>query len=150
MIIDKLANLKAYVPALPALETVISILDSGVLKTQEFGNYKTDNPSVRYNLFTYQTEKTESDSYEIHRKEADVQVLISGFERMDIASNEIQAVVQEYNPDKDALFAISDKLVSYHADTTTFAIFWPGEPHAPNLIDKESTKVVKVVFKILI
>ncbi len=150
MIIDKLSDLGRYVPSLPALETVCTILGSGVLKTQAFGSYKTDNPSVRYNLFTYHTEKTESDIYEIHRKEIDVQILLSGFERMDIASKDGLETVQEYDPAKEAMFSKGRKQVSYHADTTTFALFFTGEPHAPNLVDGQPTEVVKVVFKILV
>ena len=149
MIIDKLSDLQRYIPSLPALETVCSILESGVLKDQSFGSYTTDNPSVRYKLFTYHTEKTESDIYEIHQKEVDVQILLSGFERMDIASKDGLQTVQEYDRAKEAMFSKGRKQVSYHADTTTFALFFPGEPHAPNLVDGKSTEVVKVVFKIL-
>ena len=149
MIIDKLSDLRRYVPALPDLEIVCSILESGVLKNQSFGSYKTDNPKVRYNLFTYHTEKIESDIYEIHRKEVDVQILLSGFERMEIASKDGLETVREYDTDKDALFSKGKKAVSYHADTSTFALFFPGEPHAPNLVDAAPTEVVKVVFKIL-
>jgi len=150
MIIDKLSDLRRYIPSLPALETVCSVLESGILKTQSFGSYKTDNPSVRYNLFTYHKEKTASDIYEIHQKEVDVQILLSGFERMDIASKDGLQTIEEYNPAKDALFSKGNKAVSYHADTTTFALFFPGEPHAPNLVDGKPTEVVKVVFKILV
>lgn len=150
MIIDKLSELRRYIPALPALETVCSLLESGVLKNQAFGSYKTGKPDVRYNLFTYHTEKTESDVYEIHRKEVDVQILLSGFERMDIASKDGLETVKEYDATKDALFSKGRKVVSYHADTTSFALFFPGEPHAPNLVDGSPTEVVKVVFKILV
>lgn len=150
MIIDKVSDLHRYAPALPALKTVCTILESGVLKNQSFGSYKTDNPAVRYNLFTYHTEKTESDIYEIHRKEVDVQILLSGFERMDIASKDGLEIVQEYDPAKEAMFLKGRRQVSYHADTTTFALFFPGEPHAPNLVDGKPAEVVKVVFKILV
>lgn len=149
MIIDQLENLGTYVPTLPQLKTVIEVLQSGVLKTQALGNYKTANPSVRYNLFTYQTEKTEADQYEIHRKEIDVQILISGFERMEIAKRTGLEPTTEYIEEKDAFFAKGEKLVSYHAKQESFAIFLPGEPHAPNLVDGVSTTVVKVVFKLL-
>ncbi len=51
---------------------------------------------------------------------------------------------------KEALFVRGKKLVSYHADTSTFAIFFPSEPHAPNLVDTAPSTVTKVVFKILV
>lgn len=149
MILDQLTNLSRYIPALPALETVASILSSGVLKTQEFGSYKTEDPRVRYNLFTYTTEKQVADVYEVHRKEIDVQILLSGHERMEIADPETLKVTKPYDEAKDALFGPAQSNVTFHADPSGFALFFPGEPHAPNLIDGESTTVVKVVFKVL-
>jgi biofilm protein TabA len=149
MILDQLTNLHRYIPALPALETVSSILESGVLKTQEFGSYKTNDPRVRYNLFTYTTEKQRAEVYEVHRKEIDVQILLSGFERMEIADSSTLEVTHPYDEAKDALFGPAQSKVTFHADPSVFALFFPGEPHGPNLIDTESSTVVKVVFKVL-
>ena len=91
MIIDKLSDLRRYIPSLPALETVCSILESGVLKDQSFGSYTTDNPSVRYNLFTYHTEKTESDIYEIHQRRLTSNSPFR-LERMDIVKDGLETV----------------------------------------------------------
>ncbi|MGE4583692.1 MAG: YhcH/YjgK/YiaL family protein [Sphaerochaeta sp.] len=149
MIIDHVAQLERYIPVLPPLETVVTVLREGKLATLPYGSYHTENPRVRYNLFAYDTEKTQSETYEIHKKEVDVQILLSGRERMDIADANHLILTAEYDPAKDASFAKGRALVSYHADTSTFALFFPGEPHAPNLVDEVPTHVVKVVFKIL-
>ena len=149
MIIDQISEMHSYIPTLPALKTVIEILASGKLETQTLGSYKTDDPRVRYNLFTYKTISHEAKEYEIHQKETDVQILIKGFERMDIASRKDLETTCPYDEAKDAFMAKGKKLLSYHAKNDTFAVFFPGEPHAPNLIEKESNQVVKVVFKIL-
>ena len=149
MILDQLANLDRYFPILPSLETVSSILKSGVLKTQAFGSYTTQDPRVRYNLFTYTTEKQVADLFEVHHKEIDVQILLSGYERMEIADASTLEVTQPYDEAKDALFGKAQNRVTFHADSSVFALFFPSEPHGPNLIDNKSTTVVKVVFKIL-
>lgn len=149
MILDQITHLKRYVPAIPPLQTVISILESGVLKTQEFGTYKTEDPRVRYNLFTYTTEKQSAEVYEVHQKEIDVQILLSGFERMEVANPSTLQITQPYDEAKDALFGPAQSQVTFHANPSVFALFFPGEPHGPNLVDKESTRVVKVVFKVL-
>lgn len=149
MIIDKITCMDRYIPSLPALEHVITILQSGTLENQALGNYTTEHPNLRYNLFAYQTEKHHADEYEIHKKEIDVQILLTGQERMDIAMQDPIVPVLEYDEDKDFLMAKAERVTSYHAKPGSFVIFFPGEPHAPNLIDETATQVRKVVFKIL-
>ncbi len=149
MILDQISQMKNYVSTLPALQQVIEILESGKLDSLELGNYTTEHKNIRYNLFTYMTEKTEASEYEIHRKEADVQILLKGQERMDIASRDMLTTTTAYDDEKDFYMAKGEKLLSYHAKQGSFVVFFPGEPHAPNLVDESSNQVVKVVFKIL-
>lgn len=149
MILDQISQMKNYVATLPALKHVIDILESGKLDTLEVGNYTTDQKNLRYNLFTYKTEKAAASEYEVHRKETDVQILLKGHERMDIACRDKLTATKAYDDAKDFLMVKGEKLLSYHAKPDSFVIFFPGEPHAPNLVDETSSQVVKVVFKIL-
>ena len=150
MIIDQITNLERYIPSLPALQTVHEILESGKLPSMEYGSSTTDNPKVRYNLFTYTTATPEKLTYELHKKEVDVQILLSGFEAMVIADTSSLKETIGYDASKDASFAEGKQLLTYHATPATFALFFPGEGHACNRIDGDSTDVVKVVFKILV
>lgn len=149
MILDQISQMKNYVSTLPALQHVIDILESGKLDSLELGNYSTEHKNLRYNLFTYKTEKNEASEYEVHRKEADVQILLKGHERMDIASRDVLTTTKAYDDTKDFLMVKGEKLLSYHANQDSFIVFFPGEPHAPNLVDEKTSQVVKVVFKIL-
>ena len=149
MILDQISQMKNYVPTLPALQHVIDILESGKLETLALGSYTTEHKNLRYNLFTYKTEKTEASEYEVHRKETDVQILLKGHERMDIAKRDGLTATTAYDDEKDFFMAKGEKLLSYHAKPESFVVFFPGEPHAPNLVDETSSQVVKVVFKIL-
>jgi YhcH/YjgK/YiaL family protein len=150
MIFDQISNLQRYIPSLSALQTVQDILESGKLPTMECGSYKTDNPKVRYNLFTYRTATPANLTYEIHKKEVDVQILLSGFESMIIADASSLRETNEYDARKDAAFVEGTQLITYHATPSTFALFFPGEGHACNLTDGHVTDVMKVVFKILV
>ncbi|MDT4761083.1 YhcH/YjgK/YiaL family protein [Sphaerochaeta sp. PS] len=149
MILDQISQMHRYVSTLPALQQVLEILESGKLATLPLGSYTTDKPNLRYNLFTYKTEKQEASEYEVHRKEADVQILLKGFERMDIASTASFTPTTVYDPTKDFLMGKGEKQTSYHAKEGSFVVFFPGEGHAPNLVDEKSCDVLKVVFKIL-
>ena len=150
MIIDNLSELPRYISVLPSLETVHSILERNILLTQNYGSYKTDNPTVRYNLFSYTTETEQAKQFEIHKKEIDVQILIQGHERMVIADQESFSPTIAYEQEKDASFGTGKAKVEYRADTSSFALFFPGEPHCCNLIDGSPAVVTKVVFKILV
>ncbi len=149
MILDQISQMKNYVSTLPALQHVIDILESGKLDSLALGSYTTDQKNLRYNLFTYKTEKTEATQYEVHRKEADVQILLKGHERMDIASRSLLTAATAYDDAKDFFMAKGEKQLSYHAKQDSFVVFFPGEAHAPNLVDESSSQVLKVVFKIL-
>jgi YhcH/YjgK/YiaL family protein len=150
MIIDQISELYRYVSVLPGLGNVVEILQSGILDSCELGQYTTKDKRVRYNVFTYETQKDQAEEFEIHRKEADVQILLQGSERMDVAKRTVLTETKAYDEKKDALMASGSSLVSYHAANDTFALFLPGEPHAPNLTDKTPSTVKKVVFKILV
>lgn len=149
MILDQISQMENYVSTLPALQHVIDILSSGKLDAMELGSYTTNQKNIRYTLFAYRTEKKEATEYEVHRKEIDVQILLKGYERMDVASGELLTATTAYDEEKDFFMATGEKLLSYHAKQDTFVVFFPGEPHAPNLIDGTPSQVVKVVFKIL-
>lgn len=137
MIIDQITNLERYIPSLSALQTVHEILESGKLPSMEYGSYTTDNPKVRYNLFTYTTATPENLTYELHKKkEVDVQILLSGFESMVIADRSSLKETIGYDASKDASFAEGKQLLTYHATPSTFALFFPGKAmHAISLMD---------------
>jgi len=150
MIIDRLENLSKYIPALPQLQHVVSILESGALLDLPLGGYTTDDPSLRYTIMSYEAEAVDERPYEIHRRDTDVQILLAGRERMDVADSESFVPTGEYSAERDIVFGDGHKIASYHADPSLFVIFLPGEPHAPNIADGNDRDVKKVVFKIIV
>jgi YhcH/YjgK/YiaL family protein len=150
MIFDLISNMNRYFSDVPGLKKAKEIIDSGILNTIGVGQYKTDDPNVRYNVFTSTTKNKEADEYEVHRKEFDVQILLRGAEKMDLIWSEPVTITKEYKQDEDAAFVTGEPAVSYHATEKTFALFFPGEPHAPGLIDNRPCDNLKVVFKIII
>lgn len=150
MIIDRLENLPLYIPVLPQLRDVAAILKSDGFDALPLGSHTTDDPTLRYNIMRYETSSKEAERYEVHRREADVQFILTGRERMDAAAKEGFVTTEAYDEAKDAFFGTGQRIASYHADPGHFVIFFPGEPHAPSLIDEESRAVKKVVFKVTV
>ena len=150
MIIDRIENLAKYIPVLPQLKEVVAILESGALSTLPLGAYPCDDPSLRYTIMSYETEAVDERPYEIHRRDADVQMLLAGRERMDTGDSESFVPSGEYSAERDIVFGSGRKIASYYADPSLFVIFFPGEPHAPNIAVGDDRAAKKVVFKIIV
>lgn len=149
MIIDYVSNLTKYEETLPSIKKIVEIIKSGVLDNIEIGQYKSDDPKVRYNVFEYDTVNEMSETFEIHQKEIDVQIILEGHERMDIAWATPTIIVKPYDSNSDAAFVKGELCSTLYTGTARFVIFFPGEPHAPSLKDYATCKVKKVVFKVL-
>jgi len=150
MIVDIIANIRKYVPEIPSLAKVADIIESGLLEGIKPGQYKSDDKHVRYNVFEYDTKEITASKYEVHKKEADVQIILRGKELMKCAWTKPTQMIEAYDEGKDALFVSGITAFTLHAIPETFVIFTPGEPHAPSLLDGESSHVLKVVFKVLV
>lgn len=149
MIIDRLEELTRYTPLLPQLKEAIRIIDSGVLNTQDLGRYESADPMLYYTIMEGETTLTEAESYEVHRRAHDLQILLSGSELMAVACSSTFEPTTEWNRESDAIFGRAQEIVSYYADPSLFTIFFAGEPHAPSLVAGQPQIVRKVVFKLL-
>lgn len=147
MIFDSLDRLHLYTQDLPPLNTAITILKEDLL-SKEPGSYTTDDPNCRYNIVHYETQVGDKD-FEIHQREADLQIMLSGSEIMRAATRDLGLQAKDYDADKDIAFIKGESMVSYTACPGFFALFLPGEPHAPGIaLTDTAEKAKKVVFKI--
>lgn len=150
MIIDVLDNMERYINAVPNLKKVLEIISRTDFHTIPDGQYTTDNPNVRYNVFSYATDVMFSEKAEFHNKEIDVQILVDGNEKMDLSPVCIGRELVPYSEEKEAGFVQNIGIVSYMATSGFFALFFPGEPHATSLRLEKPSNVKKVVFKLLV
>ena len=146
MIFDKISNIDKY----DFSEDVISFvknLDSGISIGRHQIN-KTDYANVE----TYSTKYHENCYFEAHKKFIDIQILLSGYERIDFTSKNLQ-VREDYNADRDIVFFENPE---YSTNTVClengyFAMFVPGEAHKPQMnLHKLPSEVKKVVVKICV
>ncbi|MDR1058129.1 MAG: YhcH/YjgK/YiaL family protein [Treponema sp.] len=150
MIFDSISHMSLYVPVIPGLKKVKEIIDSGALEAAAPGSYKTDDPSVRYNVMSTTTKDEEPREFEIHKKEIDVQIVLRGSEKMKTLWREPVRETKSYDGEKDFSMAGGTPGLTYHARNDTFAVFFPGEPHMANMADGKVTENLKVVFKVLV
>ncbi len=149
MIIDSIDNMYRYIGAVPQLSTVIETLRRVDFSTLPVGQYKTANPLVRYNVMEFDIDSTEPVKQEIHEKEIDVQIDISGAERF-VTSFREGEVTEAYDGERDAAFQKVDERVVFTGDPGMFAIFFPGEPHTSLLrVGEKNYHLKKCVFKLI-
>lgn len=105
------------------------------------------------NVETYDTKPFEAGVFESHKKYIDVQIILSGTERIDYVNIDCLDVGVPYNSEKDIIFykKISRCTNSVILNQGEFAVFYPHEAHMPqlNAINEKCT-VKKVVVKIKI
>ena len=91
-------------------------------------------------------ETKENSIPEVHRRYADIQIVLSGTEQ--IGYGGICDNFEGYDEARDILFLKAD-CDFVKADKTRFFMFYPGEIHQPCMTRNEKSKIKKAVFKIL-
>lgn len=146
MIFDSLDKLYLYEAAFPSLQTVRQILEDKDLLNKAPGSYTTEDSNCRYNICEYETVKEKE--FEIHQKEADVQIMLEGSEVMTSAPRELGRKAKAYDKEQDITFVGGSQCVNLIGSPGYFTIFLPGEPHSPGLAMSSQEKVKKIVFKL--
>ncbi len=146
MIFDKISNIDKYSFSQDIICFVKNINSDISLGRHQIN--KTDFANVE----TYLTKSHENCYFEAHKKFIDIQILLSGNERIDFTSKNLQ-VREDYNADRDIVFFENPE---YQTNTVClengyFAVFEPGEAHKPQMnFEKYPAEVKKVVVKICV
>ena len=146
MIVDKLEHLKLYSSVVPEFEDIAEYLANNDVASYEEGSYEIC-PGVKINISEYEPYAA-GDKWEVHRKYADLQIVLCGDEKMDCKST-LDCEGGEYNEEDDYMFMDSknDTLTNIYATTGMFAYFAPHDAHRPGL-KWNAAKVKKAVVKI--
>ena len=105
------------------------------------------------NIEEYETKPHDQCFFETHKKYADVQLLLSGKERIDYTDLFGLDVKNFYNEERDIAFWFNSKKesVTTYLDGTNFVLLMPNEAHRPQMnYSLKSELVKKVVVKIKI
>lgn len=93
----------------------------------------------------FDTSAAESKRYELHREYLDIQILLSGTERIDFGLEGSAQQPDIYHEDDD--YQLCDSLEqrqTLHMVPGMFAIFLPNEPHKPGCMVNDSQKIKKL------
>lgn len=148
MITDKLSNINKY------SEIPDYVVDFIIKLSEEIklGRYELENNSY-VNVETYLTKKHSEACFEAHKKYADIQILISGKEKIFIKPVESLVSPLEYSEQKDIIFYEDNTNKSDYVtlDGSNFVLIYPHEAHAPQIaIDDNPELVKKAVVKLFL
>lgn len=158
MIFDKLENLENYANVHPRFAAAIPFLKGLIAKNPENGRYNMLDcdvaGAVYANVNSYQTNLlSDSSKMETHRKYIDIQIILEGEENIYLPGTETAlTVTKEYDGERDyelTAMPCIDSTVRLTMPAGSFAIFFAGEPHAPNHAVNESVFVRKIVGKVM-
>lgn len=148
MLVDNLSNIEKYPEISEEVREFIKNLSVDI----QCGKYKI-NETDYANVETYETKSHENCFFETHEKYADIQILLSGKERLDYTTTDGLDIKTEYNEEKDIAFYYNSKPETARValDGSNFVMLFPNEAHRPQMnFLPESHSVKKVVVKIRI
>ena len=147
MIVDKLENIANYseIPA-DAVNFIRELTDGIKLGKYNIGvsNYA--------NVESYITKNIDDAKFESHKNYIDIQILLSGKERIYVGSVNDMTISVPYSLEKDIMF-YDEAVEPYDYITlgdSNFVMLFPHEAHAPQVAVSNSSEVKKVVVKIKI
>lgn len=119
------------------------------LETLECGRHDIDGDALFVNVAEYTSKPFEECKFEAHRRYIDVQIVVSGAERIDSQSI-AKCTCGEYNGEADFMVAEGDAATQCILQPGSFAAYFPEDAHKPGIAIGCPAHIKKAVFKVLV
>lgn len=150
MIYDNIASLKKYKGINKNFDCVIDYIERNGLDELKTGKNLLDGDKVYASVMTCSLLEEQSETYEVHRKYADLHIDIEGQEYICLSECQRNLVTNSYVENDDYELQKGEWTIKCKLNPDYFLLCLPGEAHAPILGKKCANDVVKkVVIKIL-
>jgi len=146
MISDTLDRISDYCSLNKNLQLAVNYMQLNNLNDLPVGKSIIEGDLVYASVSEYETKDEAIAKWESHKVYGDIQILLSGEEKIGYAPIEDMAVTDAYNPEKDVMF-YSGKGGFLNMKPGVFAIFLPQDAHQPNVSLHNKSIVKKVVIK---
>ena len=146
MIFDKIENIRNYPQIVPAVVDFIFNIE----ENQPVGRiYLSVDKTVWANVDEYTTNPLAECKFEAHKKYIDIQLLLSGEEKIETAFTDELDITEPYDENRDVMFlADTENKAVVPLKKGYFALFNPTDAHKPQIAFSIPEKVKKVVVKI--
>lgn len=144
MITDQIKNIDIYQNIPKDAKDFIKNLSKNIKSDR----YELNNGNYA-NVDIYSTKPLTNGKYEAHEKYIDIQLLISGQEKIYYKNRESLTVKTSYDTEKDIIFYNEKPDRDFiKLDGSNFIVLFPHEAHAPQICVNNPEEVFKVVVKI--
>lgn len=149
MVTDRLVQAVLYRPLSPRIAAAFDYLTSTDFATMADGRHDVDGDRVFALVQRYATKPRPEGRWEAHRTHIDLQLVVSGAERIGYVSMD-QLVAEPYDATKDLLWLTGAAGQTIALPAGHFMLLWPGDAHMPGLRHERADDVLKVVVKIAV
>jgi len=116
----------------------------------EIGRHELEGADLFVNVDEYVTRNEENVLFEAHKKYADIQVLVSGEEKIGVLPLDETNVTVPYDEEKDIMFLTAEGENYRNAAPGKFFLFFTKDAHRPTVKKAENIQVKKIVVKVRI
>lgn len=149
MIFDQLSNIQFYSGLSERISKAIEFIKSTDLAALPTGKQVIDGKEIYAAVSEYEPKSIENCKPEAHKNYIDIQMVVSGSERIGYLPLTDQQPSVAYNEEKDVMF-FKENCDTIALKPGMFAMFFPQDIHQPCISDGFSENVKKIVVKILI
>ncbi|EIV2909864.1 YhcH/YjgK/YiaL family protein [Citrobacter braakii] len=133
----------------PVLQQALTLAVAANPQEKTPGRYELQGDNIFMNVMQFATQSPEQKKAELHREYIDIQVLLSGEERMLFGMTDSARQCEEMHVEDD--YQLCSQIADEQAMVLKpgrFVIFMPGEPHKPGCVVKAPMDIKKVVIKV--
>ncbi|MCJ7548531.1 MAG: YhcH/YjgK/YiaL family protein [Anaerolineae bacterium] len=151
MITAEIPALKEQVAMTPNMQTALEWLASVRGQDLDDGRVEIDGTNAYALVQSYISKlMVDQPRFEAHRAYTDIQVIVSGKEKLGWAPIQSLEPSDEYNPTKDVIHGTvsSDVAVFVPLAAGQAMVFYPSDAHAPGLSFGRQSPIKKIVVKV--
>lgn len=146
MIYDTLNHLEQYQGLFPRLYRGLELLRTTDFSSLADGPYEVEGKDLFFSLQSYES-KPANLTPEAHRDYIDIQFLVEGTEKVGVAPLEDMLEEVEGRPDSDIWF-YRGPVDEITLSGSRFAVFFPGDAHAPGIAPEKPAPCRKCIVKV--
>lgn len=133
----------------PVLQQALTLAVAANPQEKTPGRYELQGDNIFMNVMQFATQSPEQKKAELHRAYIDIQVLLSGEERILFGMTDSARQCEEMHVEDD--YQLCSQIADEQAMVLKpgrFVIFMPGEPHKPGCVVQAPMDIKKVVIKV--
>lgn len=133
----------------PVLQQALTLAVAANPQEKTPGRYELQGDNIFMNIMQFATQSPEQKKAELHREYIDIQVLLSGEERILFGMTDSARQCKEMHVEDD--YQLCSQIADEQAMVLKpgrFVIFMPGEPHKPGCVVQAPMDIKKVVIKV--